>query len=54
MANKLVTGAYALGLGAIEAGVSMVTGCPGTPATEVVNQILYSTKSDEVQVEWPK
>jgi len=52
MVNKIVSGAYALGLGAIEAGVSMVTGYPGAPATAVVNQILYLTKPDEVQVEW--
>lgn len=52
--NKLVSGACALGLGAIEAGVSMVTGYSGAPATAVVNQILYLTKLDEVQVEWTK
>ena len=49
--KNFVSGAYALGLGVIEAGVLMVTGCPGAPATAVVNQILYLTKPDEVQVE---
>ena len=52
--NKLVIGTYALGLGAIEAGVSIVTGYPGVPATAIVNQILYLIKPEEVQVEWPK
>ena len=54
MVNKLVSGAYALGLGAIEAGVSMVNGYPGAPATAIVNQIIYLIKPDEVQVEWTK
>jgi indolepyruvate ferredoxin oxidoreductase alpha subunit len=46
------TGAYALARGAIEAGVSLVTGYPGAPATAVVNKILALTSPDEVQVEW--
>jgi indolepyruvate ferredoxin oxidoreductase alpha subunit len=50
--NEPVSGAYALARGAIEAGVSLVTGYPGAPATAVVNQILALTSPDEVQVEW--
>jgi indolepyruvate ferredoxin oxidoreductase alpha subunit len=50
--NKAVSGAYALAGGAIEAGVSLVTGYPGAPATAVVNAILQLTSPDEVQVEW--
>lgn len=50
--TKLVSGAYALARGAIEAGVSLVTGYPGTPATAVVDAILELTSPDEVQVEW--
>jgi len=46
------TGAYALARGAIEAGVSLVTGYPGAPATAVVNRILELTSLGEVQVEW--
>ncbi|UCC63945.1 MAG: hypothetical protein JSV36_02470 [Anaerolineae bacterium] len=47
-----VSGATALAHGAIEAGVSLVTGYPGAPATHVVNALLSLTSSDEVQVEW--
>ncbi len=47
-----LTGAYALARGAIECGVSLVTGYPGAPATAVVNAILELTSPDEVQVEW--
>jgi indolepyruvate ferredoxin oxidoreductase alpha subunit len=47
-----VPGAYALARGAIEAGVSLVTGYPGAPTTAVVNKILALTSPDEVQVEW--
>jgi len=50
--NEPVSGAYALARGAIEAGVSLVTGYPGAPATAVVNKILTLTSPDEVQVEW--
>ena len=39
--NNLVSEAYSLGLGAIEAGVSMVIGHPGVPAPAVMNPILY-------------
>jgi TPP-dependent indolepyruvate ferredoxin oxidoreductase alpha subunit len=50
--NEPVSGAYALARGAIEAGVSLVTGYPGAPATAVVNKILALTSPDEIQVEW--
>ncbi len=50
--NERVSGAYALARGAIEAGVSLVTGYPGSPVTAVVNAILQLTSPDEVQVEW--
>ncbi|MEE8390333.1 MAG: indolepyruvate ferredoxin oxidoreductase subunit alpha, partial [Anaerolineae bacterium] len=46
------SGAYALARGAIEAGVSLVTGYPGAPATAVVNSILELTAPDAVQIEW--
>jgi len=50
--NEPASGAYALAHGAIEAGVSLVTGYPGAPVTAVVNHILELTSPDEVQVEW--
>lgn len=50
--NKPISGAQTLARGAIEAGISLVAGYPGSPATAVVNAILALTSSDEVQVEW--
>ncbi len=50
--NQSISGAYALAQGAIEAGVSLVTSYPGSPATTVVNHILELTSPDQVQVEW--
>ncbi len=50
--SELISGAYALAHGAIQAGVSLVTGYPGAPATGIVNAILQLTSPDEVQVEW--
>jgi indolepyruvate ferredoxin oxidoreductase alpha subunit len=50
--SKPFTGAEALALGAAEAGVSLVTGYPGAPATAVVNKIMELTSPEMVQVEW--
>lgn len=47
-----LSGAQALARGAAAAGVSVVTGYPGSPATSVVEAILSSTHPDQVQVEW--
>jgi indolepyruvate ferredoxin oxidoreductase alpha subunit len=50
--HKPISGVQALARGAIEAGISLVAGYPGSPATAVVNQILALTSPDAVQVEW--
>lgn len=50
--NTLVSGAHALARGAIESGISVVTGYPGSPATAVVNAILDLTSPEKVRVEW--
>lgn len=50
--TRPISGAYALARGAIGAGVSLVTGYPGAPATAVVNAILELTAPEEAQVEW--
>jgi indolepyruvate ferredoxin oxidoreductase alpha subunit len=50
--KRLISGAQALARGAIEAGISLVAGYPGSPATAVVNSILALTSPDAVQVEW--
>lgn len=46
--RKLLSGNAAIGRGAIEADVRIVTGYPGTPSTD----ILESIKDDEIYKEW--
>lgn len=50
--TERVSGALALAQGALDAGVALVTGYPGSPVTGVVNHILRLTTPDAVQVEW--
>lgn len=47
-----VSGALALAQGALDAGVSLVTGYPGSPVTTVVNHIVRLTSPEGVQVTW--
>lgn len=51
MGNKLLMGNEAIALGAIRAGVNMVTGYPGTPSTEVLETIAHNNPGD-IYVEW--
>lgn len=46
------TGATSVALGAIEAGVSLVTGYPGAPATAVFNAILKLSSPEQIRLEW--
>ena len=48
----MTTGSHALARGAIDAGVSLVTGYAGSPTTTVVNEILAQSTASDVQVEW--
>jgi len=50
--NNTISGAQALAQGAIDAGVAMVTGYPGAPATAVVEHLVNLTSSDVVHVAW--
>ena len=50
--SRYVSGADALALAAVEAGVSLVTSYAGGPATAVVNGILAATDPGAVHVEW--
>jgi len=50
--KEQVSGTTALAIGAIEAGVSFVTGYPGSPVTAVVDAIIQSTSAEEVHAEW--
>jgi len=51
MSKKLLMGNEAIALGAIKAGVNVVTGYPGTPSTEVLETIAHSNPGD-IYVEW--
>jgi len=51
MAKKLLMGNEAIALGAMRAGVSVVTGYPGTPSTEVLETIAKYNNGD-IYVEW--
>jgi len=51
MAKKLLMGNEAIALGAMRAGVSVVTGYPGTPSTEVLETVAKHNDGS-VYVEW--
>ncbi|RLC39018.1 MAG: hypothetical protein DRH33_03570, partial [Candidatus Nealsonbacteria bacterium] len=50
--KKLLTGNEAIAEGAIESGVEVVTGYPGTPSTEVVLTLLPQEKELGIHIEW--
>ncbi|ACL75743.1 indolepyruvate ferredoxin oxidoreductase subunit alpha [Ruminiclostridium cellulolyticum] len=51
MSKKLLMGNEAIALGAIRAGVNVVTGYPGTPSTEVLETVARNNPGD-IYVEW--
>lgn len=51
MANRVCMGNEAIALGAISAGVSIVSGYPGTPSTEIIETLL-SEKVSGINVQW--
>ena len=51
MSKRLLMGNEAIALGAIRAGVGVVTGYPGTPSTEVLETIAKQHRPD-IYVEW--
>lgn len=51
MGKKLLMGNEAIALGAIKAGVNVVTGYPGTPSTEVLETVAHNNPGD-IYVEW--
>ena len=50
--KKLLTGNEAIAEGAIESGVEVVSGYPGTPSTEVILTLLPRKKELGIHVEW--
>lgn len=51
MKRDLIMGNQAIALGAIKAGVNLVSGYPGTPSTEVLEAIAKNNPGD-IHVEW--
>ncbi len=51
MGKRFLMGNEAIGLGAIRAGVSVVSGYPGTPSTEILETIAKQN-TGEIYVEW--
>ena len=52
MHNEYLMGNEAIGLGAIAAGVNVVSGYPGTPSTEVLETIAKHNKDGKIYIEW--
>ena len=52
METRLITGNQALALGALRAGVKVVTGYPGTPSTGALESLLAMDLDDSWHVEW--
>ena len=51
MTERIIMGNEAVALGAIAAGVKVVSGYPGTPSTEIVEALLKE-KDHDVKVQW--
>lgn len=51
MANRVCMGNEAIALGAIKAGVRVVSGYPGTPSTEII-ETLINEKDPNINVQW--
>ena len=52
MAKELLMGNEAIGLGAIRAGVRLVSGYPGTPSTEILETVAQHNDGGRIHVEW--
>ncbi len=52
MAKRFLMGNEAIALGAVHAGVNVVSGYPGTPSTEILETIAKNNKDGSVYVEW--
>jgi indolepyruvate ferredoxin oxidoreductase alpha subunit len=51
MKTQGITGSEAMACGALEAGVQLVTGYPGSPSTATVEALLHLA-GDQVRIEW--
>lgn len=51
MIKSVLTGNEAIAIGAIESGINLATGYPGTPSTEIL-ETVFSHASSDTYVEW--
>ncbi|MTI48383.1 MAG: indolepyruvate ferredoxin oxidoreductase subunit alpha [Firmicutes bacterium] len=51
MIKKILTGNQAIGIAAIECGLNLATGYPGTPSTEIL-ETVFENSADDTYVEW--
>ena len=52
MHKQLLMGNEAIALGAIHAGVGLVSGYPGTPSTEILETVAKHNKDGKIHVQW--
>ena len=52
MSERFLMGNEAIALGAVHAGVNVVSGYPGTPSTEILETVAQNNKDGSVYVEW--
>jgi indolepyruvate ferredoxin oxidoreductase alpha subunit len=50
--RHLLMGNEAIARGALEAGVSVITGYPGTPSSEIIETLAKVSKDQNLYVEW--
>jgi len=52
VAKKIISGNEAIALGALSAGVKVITGYPGTPSSEVIGSLWKKNDLEGTHVEW--
>ena len=52
MSSQMIMGNQAIALGALKAGVNLVSGYPGTPSSEIIEYIAKYRKQTGTYVEW--
>ena len=52
MSTQMIMGNQAIALGALKAGVNLVSGYPGTPSSEIIEFISKYNKKTGTYVEW--
>ena len=50
--KEVLLGNAAIALGAVMAGVKVVSGYPGTPSTEILESVAKFNKEGKINVEW--